>query len=82
MGIMDFIEEAAGALAADKALEAVDPNAELLAKGAAAIAGFKGVEALKEHLAADGDDGQDSGNGLAGDDTQIAEDSDGDAASA
>lgn len=51
MGILDFVEEAAGAFAADKALEAVDPNAGLLAKGAAAIAGFKGVEAVKDHFA-------------------------------
>lgn len=50
MGILDFVEEAAGALAADKALEAVDPNAGLLARGAAAIAGFKGVEAVKDHF--------------------------------
>ena len=51
MGILDFVEEAAGAFAADKALEAVDPNAGLLAKGAAAIAGFEGVKAVKEHFA-------------------------------
>lgn len=50
MGIKDIIEEAAGAFAADKALEAVDPNAGLLAKGAAAIAGFEGVGVLKEKL--------------------------------
>ena len=40
MGILDLAEEAAGAFAADKALEAVDPNAGLLSKAAAAIAGF------------------------------------------
>jgi len=51
MGITDFIEEAAGAYAADKALEAVDPNAGFLAKAAAAVAGFEGVEAIKEHFA-------------------------------
>ena len=50
MGIMDFVEEAAGAFGADKALEAVDPNAGFLAKGAAAIAGFEGVSMLKNHL--------------------------------
>ena len=72
MGILDFVEEAAGAFAADKALEAVDPNAGLLAKGAAAIAGFEGVKAVKEHFA-EGDaepdtdtsaasDGQDDSN--------------------
>ena len=51
MGILDFAEEAAGAFGADKALEAVDPNAGILAKGAAAIAGFEGVSKLKEHFA-------------------------------
>lgn len=51
MGIEDFVEEAAGAFAADKALEAVDPNAGILAKGAAIVAGFEGVGALKEHFA-------------------------------
>ncbi len=50
MGIMDFVEGAAGAFAADKALEAVDPNAGFLAKGAAAIAGFEGVSKLKGML--------------------------------
>lgn len=51
MGIKDFIEEAAGAFAADKALEAVDPDAGLLAKAAAAVAGYEGVAKLKEHFA-------------------------------
>jgi len=50
MGILDIAEEAAGAFGADKALEAVDPNAGLLAKGAAAIAGFEGVSKVKEML--------------------------------
>lgn len=50
MGILDFVEEATGAFAADKALEAVDPSAGFLAKAAAAVAGFEGVSALKEHL--------------------------------
>ena len=50
MGITNFIEEAAGAFAADKALEAVDPNAGLLAKAAAAVAGFEGVGKVKEML--------------------------------
>lgn len=48
MGILDFAEEAAGAFAADKALEAVDPDAGFLAKAAAAVAGFEGVSKLKE----------------------------------
>lgn len=54
MGILDFVEEAAGAFAAEKALEAVDPDAGVLAKGAAIVAGFEGVKALKEHFAGEG----------------------------
>jgi hypothetical protein len=48
MGILDLAEEAAGAFAADKALEAVDPNAGFLGKAAAAVAGFEGVAKVKE----------------------------------
>ena len=51
MGILDFAEEAAGAFAADKALEAVDPNVGFLGKAAAAVAGFEGVSKIKEHFA-------------------------------
>jgi hypothetical protein len=50
VGIEKFVEEAAGAFAADQALEAVDPNAGILAKGAAAIAGFEGVNKLTDLL--------------------------------
>ena len=50
MGILDFAEKAAGALAADKALEAVDPNAGMIEKAAAAVAGFEGVAAVKDHF--------------------------------
>ena len=60
MGILDFVEEAAGAFGADKALEAVDPGAGFLAKAAAAVAGFEGVSALKDHLGG-GDTAQDEG---------------------
>ena len=75
MGILDFVEEAAGAFAADKALEAVDPNAGLLAKGAAAFAGFEGVSKLKEVLGGSGDeqaraDEGDEGETAAADDDQ------------
>ena len=75
MGILDFVEEAAGAFAADKALEAVDPNAGLLAKGAAAIAGFEGVSKLKEVFGGSGDeqasaDEEDTGETAAADDDQ------------
>jgi hypothetical protein len=50
MGIEDFIEEAAGAFAAEKGLEAVDPTAGALAKVAAVVAGFEGVGAIKNKL--------------------------------
>lgn len=42
MGIEKLVEEAAGAFAADKAVDAIDPNAGLLEKGAAMVAGFEG----------------------------------------
>lgn len=51
MGITNFLEEAAGAFAADKALEAVDPDAGFLSKAAAAVAGFEGVSKVKEMMA-------------------------------
>ncbi len=50
MGILNVIEEVAGAVAAEKAVEAVDPNAGLLEKAAAAIAGYEGVDKLKGYL--------------------------------
>ncbi len=50
MGIENLIEEAAGAFAADKALEAVDPNAGVLAKAAAAVAGFEGVSKIQDMM--------------------------------
>lgn len=62
MGILDIVEEAAGAFGADKALEAVDPNAGLLARGAAAIAGFEGAKMIKNRLSDADDEGkQDDG---------------------
>lgn len=42
MGIEKLAEEAAGAFAADKAVDKLDPNAGILEKGAAMIAGFEG----------------------------------------
>lgn len=42
MGIEKLAEEAAGAFAADKAVDALDPNAGILEKGAAMVAGFEG----------------------------------------
>jgi hypothetical protein len=50
MGIKDFAEKAAGAFAAEKALEAADPGAGFVAKAAAAVAGYEGVKQIKKHL--------------------------------
>lgn len=50
MGIKDFLEEAAGGFAAEKGLDAIDPNANFLEKGLAAVAGFEGVKMVKEHF--------------------------------
>jgi hypothetical protein len=47
MGILDTLGEVAGAIAAVEGAEKLDPNASLLTKGVAAIAGFKGVGAIE-----------------------------------
>jgi hypothetical protein len=60
MGILNLAEEAAGAFAADKALEAVDPDAGFLAKAAAAVAGFEGVSKLQDVMSGSGDDQADA----------------------
>lgn len=52
MGIGKLIEEVGGAIAAEQAAEAVDPNAGVLVKGAAAVAGFMGAGKLSETLEA------------------------------
>ncbi|MBS0481963.1 MAG: hypothetical protein JSR96_07355 [Proteobacteria bacterium] len=50
MGFEKLAEEAAGAFAADKALEAADPDAGFLAKAAAGVAGFVGAGKLGDML--------------------------------
>ena len=50
MGIEKLAEEAACASAADKSLDAVDPNAGVLAKGAAIIGGFEGGGMLGDFI--------------------------------
>ena len=64
MGIGKLIEEVGGAIAAEQAAEAVDPNAGLLVKGAAAIAGFMGAgklaDAVEAHVEAKRDAIQDA----------------------
>lgn len=52
MGIGKLIEEVGGAIAAEQAVEAADPNAGILAKGAAAVAGFVGAGKLSDTLEA------------------------------
>ncbi|MBV8619115.1 MAG: hypothetical protein JOY84_09655 [Curvibacter sp.] len=47
---MGLLEELAGAAAAVVATEKLDPGASLLTEGLAAVAGFKGAEALAEQL--------------------------------
>ncbi|MDR6386930.1 hypothetical protein [Paraburkholderia caribensis] len=57
MSIPGTLGEIAGAAAAVEALEKADPNASLLTKGMAAVAGFKGagaLEALIERRTQDG----------------------------
>jgi len=58
MGIKDFLEEAAGAVAAEQGLKAIDPNANVLEEGVAALAGFEGVNLLKEHFGGQATDAQ------------------------
>jgi len=76
MGIGDFLEEAAGGLAAEQIADKLDPNAGILVKGAAALAGFEGVGMVKEHLdggqapAADASSDADAGDTSAQDDSQ------------
>ncbi len=50
MGLLNLIEEVAGAVVAVKAVDKLDPNAGILAEGMAAFAGYKGVQAIKEHM--------------------------------
>ena len=50
MGILNTLEEVAGAVVAVEGLKKVDPNASFLGEAAAAVAGYKGVEVIKEKL--------------------------------
>ncbi len=50
MGILNIVEEVVGAVVAEKALGAVDPNAGILEEAAAAVAGYEGVSKVKEYL--------------------------------
>jgi hypothetical protein len=71
MGIGKLIEEVGGAIAAEQAAEAADPNAGVLVKGAAAVAGFVGAakvsDALEAHTQAKRDASQDAAQDAADD---------------
>ena len=58
MGFIEEAEKLAGAVVAVEGLKKVDPNASLLAEGAAAVAGFEGVKTIEEQL-----DKKDENNG-------------------
>ena len=50
---MSFLEDAeklAGAVIAVEGVKKVDPNASILTEGAAAVAGWKGAEAVADHF--------------------------------
>lgn len=59
MGILDTLGEVVGAVAAVEGAEKLDPNAGLLTKGVAAVAGFKGAGAL-ESLVGKKEEGEDA----------------------
>ncbi|MGB9236620.1 MAG: hypothetical protein WCC04_19605 [Terriglobales bacterium] len=50
MGLLDEAEKIAGAVAAVEGVKKLDPNAGILAEGAAAVAGFEGTKAIEEHF--------------------------------
>ena len=49
-GILDLVGEIAGAVAAEKGVDALDPNANFLEEAAAAITGFEGAKIAEEKL--------------------------------
>lgn len=75
MGLLDEAGKIAGAVAAVEATEKVDPEAGLLTKGIAAVAGFEGAGKLesmvekKDDEKKDDDKQDDAGNAQATDDT-------------
>ncbi|HEY2020761.1 hypothetical protein [Paraburkholderia sp.] len=69
MGLLDEVGKIAGAVAAVEAAEKVDPQAGLLTKGIAAIAGFEGAGKLESMLEKKDEDKQDDAdNAQAADD--------------
>lgn len=70
MGIEKLAEEAAGAFAADKAVDKLDPNAGILEKGAAIVAGFEGGGMLGDFIKgklSSGESAEDQGDQPQGD---------------
>jgi len=61
MGLLDEVGKIAGAVAAVEATEKVDPDAGLLTKAVAAVAGFKGAGALEEMVEKKKDEAKDEG---------------------
>jgi len=57
MGFLDEVGKVAGAIAAVEAADKVDPDASILTKGIAAVAGFKGAGALESLLEKKEDEG-------------------------
>jgi len=57
MGFLDEVGKVAGAIAAVEATDKVDPDASILTKGIAAVAGFKGAGALESLLEKKEDEG-------------------------
>jgi hypothetical protein len=57
MGILDTVGEIVGAVAAVEATDKIDPDASLLTKGIAAVAGFKGAGALESLVEKKEDEG-------------------------
>ncbi|WP_283150466.1 hypothetical protein [Silvimonas soli] len=47
---MSLLNEIIGAVVAVEGVEKLDPNASLLTKGIAAIAGFEGVKTVTEYM--------------------------------
>ncbi|WP_175867505.1 hypothetical protein [Burkholderia contaminans] len=72
MGILNTVGEIAGAVAAVEGAEKLDPDAGLLTKAAAAVAGFKGAEALEGLIEKKKEDQSEQ----AADDTQATDGSD------
>lgn len=50
MGLLDDAEKIAGAVVAVEGAKKLNPNANILEEAAAAVAGYKGTEVVKEAL--------------------------------